>query len=57
MVTPPVIIRELFSSKKAEILAKQRLRVQLQTEVKLRQQLTSNLADELHQQRINEQQM
>ena len=54
MVTPPVIIRELFSAKKAEILAKQRLRVQLQTEVKLRQQLTSNLADELHQQRLNE---
>ena len=37
MVTPPVIIRELFSAKKAEILAKQRLRAHLQTEVKLRQ--------------------
>ena len=47
----PCLIRELFSSKRAEIDAKQKLRMQLQTEMKLRQQLTTGLQDELNQQR------
>ena len=44
---PPSLIRELFNSKRAELAAKQKLRLQLQTEVKLRQQLTNQMQDEM----------
>ena len=32
----PALVRELFTAKRAELVAKQKLRMQLQTELKLR---------------------